>query len=197
LQDYAVKNSPGAEKARDVWRKSRCFREIASEGAKKALRLFADAPKCAARTRDGGACQNPGLGAGGRCRLHGGATPRGDQWHVRQFPADARGFQNKLVTFQIRDREREARLAAMTPAERETFEKRARSLRPGSKAKRAAEREERRRNAEARELLSRARRAPPGPGVVALESQIAELEAQLSELGHREHERRLWERIFG
>jgi hypothetical protein len=192
-----VKNSPSAEKARDVWRKSRCFREIASEGAKKALRLFADAPKCGAKTRKGGICENPGLGAGGRCRLHGGATPSGDQWHVRQFPKDARRFHGKIVGFQIRDRKREARLAAMAPAEREKFEKRARALRPGSKAKRAAEREERRRNAEARELLAQAKSATPNPGVVAVKAQIAELEAQLSDLGRRERERQLMRELFG
>jgi hypothetical protein len=192
-----VKHSPSAEKARDVWRKSRCFREVASEGAKKALRLFADAPKCRAKTRDGGLCQNPGLGAGGRCRLHGGSTPSGDQWHVRQFPKDARRFHGKLVGFQIRDRKREARLAAMTPAEREKFEKRARSLQPGSKAKRAAEREARRQNAEARAPFASRREPAPNPEVAVLEAREKELLRLVEELERRERERRLMEDLFG
>ncbi len=32
---------------------------------------------CGAKTRAGAPCKKPGAGAGGRCRLHGGATPTG------------------------------------------------------------------------------------------------------------------------
>jgi hypothetical protein len=33
--------------------------------------------KCGAKTRSGGRCQQPGSGAGGRCKFHGGASPTG------------------------------------------------------------------------------------------------------------------------
>jgi hypothetical protein len=35
------------------------------------------AAKCGAKTRSGGRCKQPGTGAGGRCKFHGGATPVG------------------------------------------------------------------------------------------------------------------------
>lgn len=42
------------------------------EKARKALALL---PRCAATSRQTGKpCKNPGLGAGGRCRFHGGAS---------------------------------------------------------------------------------------------------------------------------
>src|SRR6185436_8277650 len=36
-----------------------------------------DVPSCGARRRDGGRCRQPGMAPSGRCRLHGGRTPRG------------------------------------------------------------------------------------------------------------------------
>lgn len=33
-----------------------------------------DGPKCGAKLRNGGQCQAPGIGAGGRCRRHGGVS---------------------------------------------------------------------------------------------------------------------------
>jgi hypothetical protein len=37
------------------------------------------AKRCEARTRQGGRCQNPPMQLGGRCRMHGGASLRGEQ----------------------------------------------------------------------------------------------------------------------
>jgi hypothetical protein len=36
-----------------------------------------DVPACGARRRDGGRCRQPGMQPSGRCRLHGGKSPRG------------------------------------------------------------------------------------------------------------------------
>jgi hypothetical protein len=36
-----------------------------------------DVPACGARRRDGGRCRQPGMSPSGRCRLHGGKSPRG------------------------------------------------------------------------------------------------------------------------
>ena len=41
----------------------------------KARAVLASLPRCAAKSRQSGVqCKNPGLGAGGKCRFHGGAS---------------------------------------------------------------------------------------------------------------------------
>jgi hypothetical protein len=191
-----VKNSPEAEKARNKWRQSPRARECAQKGARKALRLFAQAPKCGARKREGGSCENPGIGAGGRCRLHGGATPSGDNWHRPVFPKHPGRFRNKIESLRLREEKRLARVAKMTPEEREQYERRRVSLRPGSKAARAADREKRRQNKEARALLSRPKLEVLSPEAAALEQLIDSAKRQLETLEARERERKLLEELF-
>src|SRR5881296_2819038 len=38
---------------------------------------FSDVPSCGARRRDGGTCRQPAMRPSGKCRMHGGRTPRG------------------------------------------------------------------------------------------------------------------------
>ncbi len=48
----------------------------------KARLVLASLPRCAAISRQTGEpCKNPGLGAGGRCRFHGGASTGRPQRH--------------------------------------------------------------------------------------------------------------------
>jgi hypothetical protein len=192
-----VKNSPEAEKARNRWRQSPRARECARKGALKALRIFAKAPKCGARKREGGFCENPGIGAGGRCRLHGGATPSGDNWHRPVFPEDARRFANKIESLRLREEKRLARVAAMTPEERERYERRRLSFLPGTKAARAAAREKRRQDEEARDLLAKpGSEPPPDREEAALEQLINKLKSDLDALERQERERQALRRLF-
>ena len=56
-------------------------------GSQKALELRDEAPKCGARRKgDHLPCQNLAL-ENGRCRLHGGLTPKGENWHRPRWPA--------------------------------------------------------------------------------------------------------------
>lgn len=57
------------------------FRQIANAALARFRARRASLPKCGAtRKSDGGSCQNLPLG-NGRCRLHGGRTPSGKEWH--------------------------------------------------------------------------------------------------------------------
>ena len=50
----------------------------------KARAVLAALPRCAAKSRQSGVqCKNPGLGAGGKCRFHGGASTGRPPTHGR------------------------------------------------------------------------------------------------------------------
>lgn len=56
--------------------------------------------KCGAKTRSGGTCGQPGIAPSGRCRLHGGATPRGiDSPHFKGALSNrsSKGWEQNLV----------------------------------------------------------------------------------------------------
>lgn len=116
-------------------------------------------PICGAKCRSTAEpCQNAPM-KNGRCRLHGGATPRGDKWHVPQ-PSSARGsdaerkFQRKLKRQQQLAKRRAERIAAMTPAEREAYDRWQRTHKPGKAAARENNRLLRTSNAWLRNLLA-------------------------------------------
>lgn len=97
--------------------------------------------------------------ANGRCRLHGGATQRGDDWHRPRWPdrntPDATAkLGRKLADQQKAAKRKQRRLAAMSPEERAAHDAWQHSHRSGSAKRRAALREERRQALEARALLS-------------------------------------------
>ncbi len=55
----------------------------------KARAVLALLPRCAAKSRQSGVqCKNPGLGAGGKCRFHGGASTGRPPTHGRLTKAN-------------------------------------------------------------------------------------------------------------
>ncbi|MGM0583860.1 MAG: hypothetical protein ACQEUZ_04355 [Pseudomonadota bacterium] len=106
----------------------------------------AAAPKCGARKRtDGEPCRNVAR-ENGRCRLHGGATPKGRNWHKAQFPrrgAPLEKLRKKERELARRREEQARRVARMTPEEGERYEAWRASHRPGDPVERARVREAR------------------------------------------------------
>ena len=172
----------------DRWRKSGTFRRIASDSAKTNLRAFNTAPRCGAkRKRDGEFCEKPVVKGRTKCRLHGGATPRGRQWHVVQFPADETKFNRKLRDKQRYAAQRAVRLAAMTPKQLAAHAAWHRTHAPGAEAARSAERERSRQNEEARALLNEGLRQPvSGTELTQVMANMAAAMARLAELEARE-----------
>ena len=105
--------------------------------------------------------------ANGRCAYHGGRTPRGDDWHKPKWPnGDAPDFEKKLAR-KLQDRQRaekqrQKRVAAMTPEDRERYEQWHQTHRSGSAAERARLRQERKRNAETRKRVAEMERVEAG-----------------------------------
>lgn len=148
---------------------------------------------CGARTKStetNRPCQNLALAGHERCRLHGGATPKADQWGLVQWPngkaSDAEAkLQAKLKRIE-RDRKAKAkRLTAMSPEERQRHDQRARSHAPGPAAARARRRDDRKRAAEIRADLEKPDDKPISAELAALQRQATELEKA------RDHFRRL------
>lgn len=146
-------------------------------------------PKCGAKTRlTGEPCRNSAMD-NGRCWLHGGLTPKGDQWHVRQVPSgkaknDLRKYDAKLRKAEKAAAVRRLRLMRATDAEREAYKKWLWARPAGSAAKRAARRAEtrmRRRIAEEKQELARdLRLETTDPDIRAMELRIAELRKYLA-----------------
>lgn len=122
--------------------------------------------KCGATKKsDGEPCQNLPL-ANGRCRLHGGATPSGKDWHVPRYPesdttARAAKSDRKAADVAKRARKLAKRLAAMTPEERAHYDEWKRTHKPGTPAARSAARRMAAHNKATRELLARPDAPPP------------------------------------
>ena len=136
------------------------------------------APRCGAKTRSGEPCRHPAM-ANGRCYLHGGLTPRGENWHKPQPPArkTAARLERKLLDLQKAAAKREARIAAMTPEERARYERRRQTCFPGPREAREAARERRKRDKQAKALLA-APAAPVARGKPEIEAEILRLEIE-------------------
>lgn len=167
----------------ELWSKSSEFRQIARKSAKANLATFRKAPRCGAtRKRDGAPCCNAGM-KNGRCGIHGGKTPSGRQWHVVQFPdcstpAGEAKFNRKLRDRERIARKRAARLAAMTPEQRARHDAWHQTHKPGSEARRLAEREERRQTTWLRSLLNReVSLSTTDPELARIDARLAELRA--------------------
>ncbi|WAX96632.1 hypothetical protein N7E70_007155 [Aminobacter sp. NyZ550] len=172
-------------KAPNAWQSSAQWRSIGSAAIREWNAKRARMPKCgAARKSDGKPCQQTPM-ANGRCYLHSGRVPRGDRWHVPQFPnADAPDFERKLQR-KLADRERAAkrlaaRLAAMTPDELARYRAWHVARRPGAAAARQRAKAEREANAEFRKLASRPRSTIQGSEAAELEAAISELKTELA-----------------
>lgn len=171
-----------------AWTSSAASREIGRQQCLKLNAVRWAGPRCGAnRKRDGEPCENPPL-ANGRCRLHGGASPKGRRWHMPRWPDAAAPDATEKAERKIRDREkasrkRAARLAAMTPEERAAHEAWHRTHKPGDPGQRAAERERRRQGREARALLEGGREPKPVSAErAAVAAEIAELKRRLAEV---------------
>lgn len=173
------------QKAPTRWQLSAQWRAIASEAIRTWNHKRSNIPKCsAARKRDGEPCQQIAM-ANGKCFIHGGRTPRGSEWHRTQWPdgksPDAeKKLQRKLAERERYARKRAARLATMSPAERERHEAWHAARKPGSAAARERARAERKQNAEIREMIAAPQPAPKGVAA-EIECQIAALRAELQQ----------------
>ncbi|WP_156399216.1 HGGxSTG domain-containing protein [Methylobacterium sp. Leaf466] len=171
-----------------AWWSSARFRDI---GRQTCLRINASrraAVKCGARKKsDGEPCRNLPL-ANGKCRLHGGATPSGTNWHRPTFaradtPTGAAKFERKLADLRRRTKQLMDRRAAMTPKEAARYAAWQRTHQPGSAGGRAAARSEAAQNAAIRWILAR----PDKPitrsdEVAAIGAVLAELERRLADI---------------
>lgn len=159
---------------------SPAFDKHRQRGLRRSLVSRANAPRCGARSRQTGEpCRQPVKEEGKRCRYHGGATPKGKEWHRRQWPkkgASPERIEAKIKTFKARDRKAEARRAAMTPEERELHEKRRREKRPGTPSERRRAINDRKAAKTLQQLLDKPK-APLSDEQRALETKIKELEA--------------------
>ena len=158
-------------------------RAAARENIKKAHVAQRTYPLCNAKRRDGGRCGNLGTGTGGRCRLHGGATPTGKDWHRVQLTNAGKSvgrMDRKLKDIERRRARQAARVAAMTPEERAKHDNWHATHKPGGEDVRRAARQAR----EVRTMLSGLASAPPveTPEVRAIREAIQDLECQAANL---------------
>ena len=179
------KRRRGHSQRQRVWNSSAECAAAGRAGSQKSLEQRDAAPKCGARRKgDHLPCQNLAL-ENGRCRLHGGLTPKGENWHRPRWPgagASVAKTDKKLRELERRRKRREEQLAAMSPEERARSEARGRALRPRTKAQRLAAAQA----AETKRVLERQRRhaeaEAPSPAVRALEAEIAALRSRLAAL---------------
>lgn len=126
-----------------IWAQSPRFAEARQRGLNAIAERWRTKPRCGAKTRvTGEPCQQLVEAPGKRCRYHGGATPKGDEWHRRQPPKRGAAYsrlEKKLKAWEVRDRKADERRAAMTPDERAEHEKRRKSKQPSSSAERQME----------------------------------------------------------
>jgi len=166
--------------AQRAWSQSAACAAAAERGREQAAAQREAAPKCGAKARAGGSCQGLAL-ENGRCRIHGGLTPKGDQWHRMQYPsatAPPAKLDKKLKEIERRRRLQAERVAAMPPDERARYERRSEAAKPRSRAAR----EQTRRNREAVEILKRSTRAPESAEQAELREACERLESDLARI---------------
>jgi hypothetical protein len=140
-------------------------------------------PKCGAIAKHSGErCRQLAM-ANGKCHWHGGATPRGNRWHKRQppnpGPDHVRKVRRKLSDVDRAARNKAARLAKMTAAEREAHKAWQRTHKPGSAVTRAAERRRRTTDPDLAHLLAPIER-PETDELRALDERRQELLAEIA-----------------
>ena len=165
------------------WSQSAQFKSIGRAAIRGWNAQRADIPRCGAvRKSDGNGCRQWPM-PNGRCYLHGGRTPRGDQWHVRQPPATMSKLDAKLRTAARQSKRVARQLEALTPDERAVRAAWHKSHAPGAAAPRARLRLEREHNRDARKLMTM-QRAPVRrtPGLDALSTEIERLRRSAEKL---------------
>jgi hypothetical protein len=154
------------------------FKEARLRGLRNAWAKQANGPKCGAKRRsDGQPCRQPVTAEGKRCRYHGGATPKGKEWHRKQWPqkgAAPSRLKTKMVSLSIREKEAKLKREAMSPNARKLHEARRKAMQPGTPAERQGGRDDR----EAQKLLEDLQNdeKPLSGGQKALFAQIRQLE---------------------
>ncbi|SFZ86675.1 hypothetical protein SAMN02983003_3869 [Devosia enhydra] len=125
--------------------------------------------------------------ANGRCRFHGGKTPKGADWHKPVFsdgktPGGQDKLNRKLYDLERARQKRAQRLATMTPAERAAYRKWHEARQP-SQAARISYRERKRQAQEAKAALAHAAgRDSADPELLRLDEKIRRLEEQAAAL---------------
>lgn len=172
-----------------AWQKSLMFRFMASEAISAFNRKRPHLPKCGAHAKSTGeGCRNLAMG-NGRCWLHGGRTPSGDQWGLRQFRPKPRSRQTasdwpkveaKLRKQERDDKDRARRLSAMSDDDFRTYVRRLGRRLQGT-MKRMVARERARRGID-RPLVpeSFSRPIAISPELAALKERIEFLKAELA-----------------
>jgi hypothetical protein len=108
-------------------------------------------------------------------------VPKGDGWHRHQPGGSPERTNRKIADMLRAKRKRAARIAKMTPEERAAHEAWQQTHRPGKAASRASERERRRRDREAVEMMRKPQTAPePTPEARELAAAIERLRAELA-----------------
>lgn len=172
-------SGPGRTAHLDSWRTSATWRGIASQQARKNLAAFRARPRCGATCRTtGDPCRNPAIDGRARCRLHGGATPKGKKWHRLQPAATPEKITRKIADSMKAVAKRARRLARMSEAELVAHRKWQAAHQPGSPEARASWRERKRRDREARALIQRMMAEPAKP-ISPIEMELAELRAEM------------------
>lgn len=144
-------------------------------------------PTCgAARKRDGQPCEQMPM-ENGRCRFHGGRTPKAERWHCTHWPDGGSAnvdqkLARKLANADRAAKQRAARLAAMTPDERAAHDAWHRAHKPGTPAERARRRRDRADAAAVRERM--AAPAAARPKSAELDRLQAEIQATERELAN-------------
>ncbi|MDR6308235.1 HGGxSTG domain-containing protein [Pacificitalea manganoxidans] len=173
-----------------AYHRSAEFRELADAALARFRARRHLLPKCgAAKKSDGAPCQNLPL-ENGRCRLHGGKTPKGDNWHRPRWPESnspvaSQKLHAKLEALERARRRRKARIARMSEAERTRHELWHHARPVGSKEARRAVRLERIRNTDFAKICARtpAAQTTKDPEYIAIEAEIAAVKEKLALLG--------------
>lgn len=167
------------------WSQSARFKAIGSAAIRAWNAQRPYLPKCGAKKRDGGECRNLPL-ENGRCRLHGGRVPKGDQWHRLTYPsgetpAAETKFRKKQHDHARHAAKRAERYAAMSPEERARHDAWQQQHKPGPGKRRAAARARTAQALDVRELLSRPE-TPLDPAAVALNQALDEARRRAADL---------------
>lgn len=178
----------GPKRGRTGWQQSVEFRAIGRAAIQAWNAQRAAMPRCdAVRRSDGGRCQQWPMG-NGRCYLHGGRTPRKDQWHVVQYPdcSTPKGeakFNRKLRDRKTYAKKQAAQLAAMTAERRAEHDAWRRTHKPGSEAARRAESARAGQDAEIRRLLAaELPERAADPELERIRADLAKAQAELTRL---------------
>jgi hypothetical protein len=142
-------------------------------------------PRCGAKRKStGDPCRQIAM-SNGRCYLHGGRTPKGPEFHVRQWPDGAAKNWQKKLDRKLRQIDRDNRDQAkrrreMTAEDLERHKAWHRDHQPGPAINREMRRRDRQAAAEFKRTMEQER--PEAPEVLALRAKAEAIEAERDRL---------------